>query len=88
MTTIKMISKYASASDLLQYEAPELLEELDRDSLEIIECSDDFEPFAYYLIDQQVIVTDDITGDVIGSYDSIEDFLQDLIDSKEAEDED
>ena len=85
MTTIKTMQKYDSALDLLQNEAPKLLTGLDQDTLEYIGGVDDYYPFGYFMLDQTVIVTDIITGDVIGSYDSITDFLQDILDEMEDE---
>lgn len=84
MTTTKKLQGFASAYDLIDEAAPELLENLDEDTADYIRSCDDFEPLAYFLADQMVIITDSITGDVIGSYDSIADFFQSALDGMEA----
>lgn len=66
------ITCYTSVYDLISDNKPELFEALPEDLLTYFQNIDDFECYAYYLIDSKVFIADDITGNVFDGPDTIE----------------
>lgn len=88
MDTIKTISTYDSAYDVIETHMPEFMETLTEHQKTLLLSSDDFENFAYIVINNNiVIVADGCNGDVISRYDNMrffcdvsETYLENMLD--------
>lgn len=79
MKTVKNVSTYVSAYDLILENERDFLAGLSEDEECFVCHFDDFEGFQYILVDYEtVIVTDSCSGLVLNVYDSIDMFFCDI----------
>ena len=77
---MKKIAIYSDVSELIETECPEYVNSIDSEIMDYLSHVNDFEPLAFMVVNDSLVVTyDNISGDVIGQ-DSITDFINQSVD--------
>lgn len=80
MQDIKTINYYSSSYDVISENfGYDVFEELTDDEKLFLQCADDYESFSFHVINNELVyVCDSISGDIIGSPVTLEDFKDNL----------
>lgn len=85
---MKKIAIYTDIGDLIESECPEYVNNVEPEVMDFLHGINDFEPLAFMVVNDSLVVTyDNISGDVIGQ-DSIKDFIDQSVDYARSEQED
>ena len=81
MTSLFNILAFYSGFRLIRFIQPELLENLSSDEKEAMEAINEYDDFVFYLVNlNQIVVVDELSGNVSGFYSSVKELFNQLMD--------